>query len=206
MSDALFEKVKLADGFFAVVLLGSIASCSNEDPVKQDVPEFISSVKLIFAPIGGGSEITATATDPDGLGSADIKVSGPIHLLKNVSYTLSFEILNNLAEPTDPEYNIGNEIEKEGDEHQFFFAWTNNVFSNPTGNGNIDNGSNLVNYNDEDVNGLPIGLSTSWTAMDVTSNGTFSLLLKHQPVLKSNTSTSSDGETDIDLTFDITVE
>src|SRR6187551_2017223 len=114
MNNALFENVKRASGFLAIVLLGLITSCSNEDPVKQDVPEFISSVKLIFAPIGGGSEITATATDPDGLGSADIKVSGPVHLVKNVSYNLSFEILNNLAAPTDPEYNIGDEIEKEG--------------------------------------------------------------------------------------------
>ena len=206
MNNALFENVKRASGFLAIVLLGLITSCSNEDPVKQDVPEFISSVKLIFVPVGVGGVITATATDPDGLGSADIEVTGPIQLAKNVSYTLTFEILNNLASPSDPEYDIDSEIEKEGDEHQFFFAWTNNVFSNPTGNGNIDNRSDLVNYNDEDVNGLPIGLSTVWTATEVTSTGKFSLLLKHQPDLKSSTSTSSDGETDITLTFDITVE
>jgi hypothetical protein len=206
MNNALFEKVKFVGSFLAIVLLGLITSCSNEDPVKQDVPEFISSVKLIFVPVGVGGVITATATDPDGLGSADIEVTGPIHLVKNVSYTLTFEILNNLAAPTDPEYDIDDEIEKEGDEHQFFFAWTNNVFSNPAGNGNIDNRGDLVNYNDEDVNGLPIGLSTTWTATDVASTGTFRLLLKHQPDLKSNTSTSSDGETDITLTFDVTVE
>jgi hypothetical protein len=206
MNNSLFEKVKIVGSFLAVAVLGLITSCSNEDPAKQDVPEFISSVKLMFVPAGVGGVVTATATDPDGLGSADIEVTGPIHLVKNVSYTLTFEILNNLAAPTDPDYNIGDEIQEEGDEHQFFFAWTNTVFSNPTGNGNIDNRSDPVNYNDEDVNGLPIGLSTTWTATDVASTGTFSLLLKHQPDLKSNTSTSSDGETDITLTFDITVE
>ncbi len=200
------KKTKLFASIFAMISLASTTGCGNEDPVKQDVPEFISSVELIFTPVGGGTIVTTTATDPDGLGSGNITVKDPISLAKNVTYTLTFEILNNLAAPTDPEYNIGNEIAKEGHEHQFFFAWTNNVFSNPTGNGNIDNRSDPVNYIDKDVNELPLGLSSSWMTTDVASSGTFTLLLKHQPDVKSATSTSSDGETDIDLRFDITVK
>ncbi|MEO7992130.1 MAG: hypothetical protein ABI663_21440 [Chryseolinea sp.] len=206
MNNFLFRKIKQVGSILVMISLAAITGCNNEDPAKQDVPEFISSVKLIFTPVGGGTTISATATDPDGLGSGSITIDHPINLVKNASYTLTFEILNNLAAPTDPEYNIGNEIEEEADEHQFFFAWTNNVFSNPTGNGNIDNRSDPLNYNDEDANGLPIGLVTSWTATDVASAGTFKVLLKHQPNLKSNTTSSTDGETDIDLTFDITVE
>lgn len=198
--------VKLLNCITVLVSFGLLASCNNPDPVKQDVPEFISSVELIFTPLGAGTIVTAIATDPDGIGSGNIKVDGPINLTKNTEYTLSFEILNNLAAPMDPQYNIGNEIEAEGDEHQFFFSWTNTVFSNPSGDGNIDNRSDPLNYIDQDVNGLPIGLSTLWTTTDVASTGKFSLLLKHQPDLKSNTSTARDGETDIDLTFDITVE
>lgn len=206
MNNLLFRKAKQVGGLLAMISLGVMTGCNNDDPVKQDVPEFISSVELIFTPVGGGTVVTATATDPDGLGSGNITVDGSINLTKNVTYTLTFEILNNLAAPTDAEYNISAEIEEEGDEHQFFFSWTNNVFTNPTGNGNIANRNDVVNYNDEDVNGLPIGLSTSWTAKDVASSGKFTVLLKHQPELKSNTTTSSDGETDIDLIFDITVE
>jgi hypothetical protein len=201
------KKTKLLASIFAIISLASITGCDNEDPVKQDVPEFVSSVELLFTPTGGGTAVTAKAIDLDGLGSGDMTVDGPINLAKNVTYTLTFEILNNLADETDPEYNIGNEIEEEGDEHQFFFEWTN-VFSNPAGNGNIDNRNDPVNYSieDKDINGLPIGLSTSWTTTDVASSGTFTVLLKHQPDLKSGTSTSSDGETDIDLTFTINVE
>ncbi len=206
MNNLPIRKAKQVGCILGLISLGLLSSCSNDDPIKQDVPEFISSVKLIFTPVGGGTAVSATATDPDGFGSGGITIDHPISLVKNVSYTLTFEILNNLAVPTDPEYNIGNEIEEEGVEHQFFFSWTNTVFSNPTGNGNIDNRSDPLNYNDEDANGLPIGLVTSWTATDVASSGTFKILLKHQPDLKSNTTTSSDGETDIDLTFDITVE
>jgi len=205
MRSLTLEKVKLLGSILLIVCFSFLMGCSDEDPVKQDVPEFISSVKLIFTPVTG-AVVTATASDPDGIGPGDITVSGPIKLIKNVPYKLSFEILNNLAAPTDPEYNVSDEIEEEGDEHQFFFAWTNSIFSNPIGNGNIDNPSDPLNYADEDVNGLPIGLLTNWTVTDIATTGTFTLLLKHQPDLKSNTSTSNDGETDLDLTFDVTVE
>ena len=90
--------------------------------------------------------------------------------------------------------------------HLFFFGWTNNVFSDPSGNGNIDARFDNVNYEDEDVNGLPIGLTTSWTTTDVASTGTFQIVLKHQPDLKSEESSSSIGETDLDIPFTINVQ
>ena len=160
---------------------------------------------LIFTPAGGGAAITATATDPDGEGIQDLEVDGPINLAKNTTYTLSITLVNELAEPTDPEYNITEEVEEESDEHMFFFAWNNNVFSNPAGNGNVDNRNDAVNYNDEDDNGLPLGLSTTWTTTDVTAAGTFQVILKHQPDLKSASSTAAVGESDVDIEFTIAV-
>lgn len=179
--------------------------CDNDDPAKEDTPELITSVALIFTPAAGGAAITATATDPDGEGIQDLEVDGPINLAKNTTYTLSITLVNELADPTDPEYNITEEVEEEGDEHVFFFAWTNNVFSNPAGNGNVDNRNDAVNYNDEDDNGLPLGLSTTWTTTDVTANGTFQVILKHQPDLKSASSTAAVGESDVDIEFTIAV-
>jgi hypothetical protein len=204
--NTFLKNIKQFGGALVIASFGALASCNNEDPVKQNVPEFISSVKLIFTPAGGGTAITANAVDPDGIGPGSIVVSGPISLTKNVSYTLTLEILNNLAAVSDPDYNVGAGIQEESDVHQFFFAWTSNVFLNPAGNGNIDSRNDPLNYNDEDINGLPLGLSTSWTASDVAATGTFRILLKHQPDLKSETSTSNDGESDIDLTFDVNVE
>jgi hypothetical protein len=110
-----------------------------------------------------------------------------------------------LAKPTAPEYDVTAEVEEEKDEHMFFFAWTGNTFSDPTGNGNVDNRSDAVNYDDLDSKSLPLGLETSWTTINATGSGTFQVILKHQPSLKSATTTSTDGETDLDVTFNLTV-
>jgi len=159
---------------------------------------------LTFTPSGGGTVVTASATYPDGEGVQDIMVDGPINLAAGVTYTLAVTLINELAEPTDEEYNVSEEVEEEADEHIFFFAWTNNVFSDPAGNGNIDNRADPLNYEDEDANRQPLGLETTWTA-GTAASGTFRVVLKHQPDLKTATSDVNVGETDLDVTFTITV-
>lgn len=182
-----------------------ISGCDDDDPVKEDVPELITKVTLTFTPSGGGSPLVVTATDPDGEGIQNIVADGPITLAAATSYDMSITLVNALAQPSDPAYNITAEVEEEGDEHMFFFSWTNNVFSSPTGNGNIDSRADAVNYEDEDANGLPLGLHTLWTTADA-SSGIFRVILKHQPDLKSDTSDSSIGETDLDITLTVTVD
>ena len=117
---------------------------------------------------------------------------------------MTITLVNGLANASDPAYDVTAEVEEEGDEHMFFFSWTNNVFNDPTGNGNIDNRNDDVNYEDEDANGLPLGLETFWTTAS-TSSGNFRVVLKHQPELKSATSDSNTGETDLDITFVINI-
>lgn len=193
--------------FMAVSSLVLTTACNDDDdPKKEDTPELITQAKLTFTPIGGGSTVVVTATDPDGEGVQDISVDGPISLDADKSYELSIALINGLADPSDAEYNITAEVEEESDEHMFFFSWTNNVFADPSGNGNVDNRDDAVNYNDEDANGLPLGLSTSWTTAAATASGTFRVMLKHQPDLKNATSTSSTGESDLDIEFDIVVD
>lgn len=189
---------------FAVAGVVSLTSCSDDDPQKEDVPELITKATLTFTPAGGGTSITVSATDPDGEGVQDIQVDGAINLAANTTYTLTLALINELAEPSSPEYNIADEVEEEGDEHMFFYGWTGDVFSNPTGNGNMDSRADVVNYEDSDNNGYPIGLTTSWTT-GATSTGTFRLVLKHQPDLKTSTSDVNAGETDLDIEFDINV-
>ena len=53
---------------------------------------------------------------------------------------------------------MNEEIEEEAAEHQFFFAFTEGAFTNPTGNGNIDNASDPIVYNDTDGNGIQLDL------------------------------------------------
>jgi hypothetical protein len=182
-----------------------LGGCDDDDPKKENTPELITEATLTFTPTGGGATVTVTATDPDGEGVQDLTVDGPINLVVNKTYTLSVELINGLADPSEEEYDITAEVEEEGDEHMFFFAWTNDVFSDPAGNGNVDNRTDDVNYNDEDDNGLPLGLSTSWTTVASAASGTFRIMLKHQPDLKSASSTSATGESDMDLTFTINV-
>lgn len=103
--------------------------------------------------------------------------------------------------------DIGAEILEEGDEHQIFFAFTNDAFSNPLGDGNIDNASEPLVYDDEDVNGRPIGLETKWTTGDETiTNGEFRVRLMHQVLpLKTDSSDSETGDKDFDITFKLNI-
>jgi hypothetical protein len=193
----------VAGALMSVTLL---SGCKDDDPKKEDTPELITKATLTFTPIGGGAPVVASATDPDGEGVQDIVVDGAINLAIDTDYTLTLTLINELAEPTDPAYDITAEVEEEGAEHMFFYSWTNNVFSNPTGNGNIDNRADGMNYNDSDENGLPVGLSTNWSSATSTASGTFRVLLKHQPDLKSTTSDSNTGETDLDITFTLNIQ
>lgn len=197
--------IRLLMASMVVVLTALLSGCGDDDPEKEDTPELITYATLTFTPTGGGASVIVKATDPDGEGVQDLIIDGPINLLTNKTYVLTIELINGLADPSEPEYDITAEVEEEGDEHLFFFGWTNNVFSNPAGNGNIDNRTDAVNYNDEDDDGLPLGLNTSWTTATTAASGTFRVLLKHQPDLKSATSTSSMGESDLDLTFTIAI-
>jgi len=189
----------------ALLLFSLFSGCNGDDPQKEDTPEMITKVTLTFTPQGGGSAVVVTATDPDGEGVQDIIVDGSIILSANKSYMLDVTLTNALAQPSEPAYDITGEVRQESDEHLFFFGWTNNVFNDPTGDGNIDNRNDDVNYEDADENGLPVGLETFWTTA-AKSSGTFRVILKHQPGSKTSSSGSTVGETDLDISFVIQVE
>ena len=191
-------------GCLAIALF-PLSGCETDDPIREDVPELITKVTLTFTPADGGEPIVGTATDPDGDGVQDIQVDGPIHLSAKTNYSLDITLINALAQPTDPEYNVTEEVEEEADEHIFFFSWTEGLFSDPAGNGNSDNRNDAMNYADEDNNGFPLGLNTSWTTGDAGS-GDFRVILKHQPDIKAATSDATVGETDVDIAFEIQIQ
>ena len=189
---------------YAVLTLFIFTACEDDDatPAEENEEEVITDVKLIFTP-ASGSVVTATAQDPDGEGVQELQVSGSIDLAVNASYTLTYEIMNNLETPGE---DIGEEIKEEDAEHQLFFSFTDGAFTSPTGNGNIDNASDPINYNDQDDNGNPVGLSTSWTAGDALTSGSFTVRLQHQPDVKTSTSTATTGDTDFELTFVLNIQ
>ena len=189
---------------YTVLTLFIFTACEDDDatPAEENEEEVITDVKLIFTP-ASGSVVTATAQDPDGEGVQELQVSGAINLVSGSSYTLTYEIMNNSETPGE---DIGEEIKEEDAEHQLFFSFTDGAFTSPTGNGNIDNASDPINYNDQDDNGNPVGLSTSWTAGDALSSGSFTVRLQHQPDVKTSTSTATTGDTDFELTFVLNIQ
>jgi len=196
---------------FYIASIFLFSACKENDPKREDTPELITKVILTFSPTTGGSPVIVSATDPDGEGVQNIKMDGAINLTVGKTYTMQIELINGLAEPSSGDYRVTTEVSEKGDEHQFFFSWTNNAFSDPSGNGNIDNRSDPLNYaggtDSKDVNGRPLGLTTTWTtAANATSGSTFRILLKHQPGLKSDTSDASQGETDLDVSFTLNVQ
>jgi len=127
----------------------------NEDPDAppcENEEEIITDVTLTFTPIGGGTTVTASAQDPDGPGPLPLQILNDIELVESTEYEMSITLFNSIENE-----DITEEIEEEADEHMFFFEWTNDIFASPTGNGNVDNRPDPVNYNDFDGDGLPVG-------------------------------------------------
>lgn len=189
--------------FMAAGLLFNTSCQKDEDdaPPAENEEEIITDVLLTFTPEGGGTAITATAKDPDGEGVDDLEVTKDIELAPNTTYTLSITLENSIEME-----DITEEVEAEGDEHMLFFAFTDGVFGDPTGDGNLDNRADAINYGDTDKNSLPIGLSTTWTTGSATSDANFRVVLKHQPDLKTASSGSTDGSTDLDLSWKLTIQ
>ena len=198
-------------GFIAILFTAlTITGCGDDDDGNEPTPappveneeEVITDVKLVFTNVSDSTDkVEARAQDPDGEGVQELQILDTIRLDVSKTYQLSFEIFNNLETPGE---DIGEEIEEEDDEHKIFYSFSNNAFTSPAGNGNIDNSSDAVNYDDFDGNGNPVGLLTTWTtpAIPLVTGSTFTTRLQHQPDgIKTSTSTANDGDTDFDLTF-----
>lgn len=201
-----FKNLQLLAILFTVI---TIIGCSNDDdvaPEEENEVEVFTDVTLVFTNTADVNDVvTASAQDPDGTGIQELQILDAITLASDTEYTLTYEILNAL-DPADIE-DIGSEILEEDNEHQFFFSFTENVFANPTGNGNIDAAADPINYNDADENGNPVGLSSTWTTSSTASSGaSFTVRLQHQPDVKTATSGSNDGDTDFALTFALNIE
>ena len=182
-----------------VASISFFSACDDDDVPEFNEEEIITDVILNFTPQDGGDPIIVTAQDPDGEGPEDIAPTGTINLNANTTYDLKIELLNSVANES-----ITEEVEQEADEHLFLFSWSDELFTDPDGNGNIDNRTDPLNYNDEDINGLDLGLSSTYTTNDP-ATGQFRVVLKHQPEIKSATSSITDGETDVDITWNVQV-
>jgi len=188
---------------FAFLFL--ISACNNDDdaPAPENPEEEITDVVLIFTNNADANDVVrATAKAPDGTGVQELMVeTNPIILKANATYTLTYEVKNG------DEDVLAEDILKEKEEHQVFYAFTDGIFTSPTGDGNVGagNAADPVNYVDKDANNNNLGFQTTWET-GAARTGTFRAILKHQPDVKSATSTTEDGGTDFDLTFNLTIQ
>ena len=194
----------------AIVFTG----CGDDDaPEAENPEEEINRVIMTFTPVDendtptGSGVVTVDWFDAD-LEGPGVPEQDDIVLVANTTYLLSWGI--ELVLNGETEDILGDDISKEQDQHQFFYSFTTDIFDTPAGNGNIDaREDDAVIYLDKDENDLPVGLSTRWTTGDA-ATGTFTTVLKHQPpangtAVKTATSTTADGGTDIDLNWDLTI-
>ncbi len=171
----------------------SLTSCKDddEDPDdhdhdhdhEHDETELITTMRLTFSDVNG-QQTTASFSDPDGPGGNDPSIDTIALPFDGAPYTVNIEVLDE-SDPDDVE-DITAEIEEEDNEHLFCFTPSSNNLS--------------VAYNDEDENGLAVGLQTTWTLQDV-FNGSIKIELKHQPGEKDGS--CGIGETDIEVTFPV---
>jgi len=186
-----------------LIVAALVTGCrDDEEPDVVNEPEVITDVTLVFT-AADGTVVRASAQDPDGEGVEELEILDEITLKTGTTYTLTYEIFNNLDTPGE---DIGEEIEEEDDEHQIFFSFTEGAFANPTGNGNIDNASDPINYNDADDNNRPVGLNTTWETGSSAVTGTFTAKLQHQPDVKTDDSGANDGDTDFELEFVLNIQ
>lgn len=170
-------------GLLSVVII----SCSKDDdspePINEE--EVITNMTVVLNP--GNITLKSQDLDSDGPNAPNVTVSG--NLSANTTYTGSVTFLNELESPAE---DITEEVEEEDDEHQVIFVSSGVALSvsdlNTDGNGN-------------DL-GTQFSLSTA-----AAGSGTLRIVLRHEPTKPNDgTLAGAGGETDIDVSFNVTVE
>lgn len=191
--------MKLPFLFFVLLLIG-MSGCKDDAPAQEASAKEITKVQLIFSDKAGGAPITVNAVDPDGAGPMPLETL-PYELEAASEYDLFLKLENEITGE-----DLTRQIEGAADQHMVFFGFSEGLFVSPEGDGNIDARADRVNYLDRDAKQLPLGLITAWVTGDAGEKGTLRLMLKHQPNVKSETSSSSDGITDLDISWEVSLK
>ena len=175
--------------FIALAVIALSFSSCRKDPEDVNEEEVITTLNYILT--GGGSTVTLSFQDLDGDGGDAPTVTGDT-LAANTTYAGSLELLNEVEGE-----DITEEIEEEDEDHQFFFQTTGDI---------------NVAYDAEDVDadGNPVGLQNILTT-GAAGDGTVTVILRHEPDkggdgVADGDITNAGGETDIEVTFDVTVQ
>jgi hypothetical protein len=191
MLNTVFKNKWMA--MMAVVGMFVFSSCDNDDPEPENETEVITRMEVKFTNNADATNVVfARFNDLDGPGGVEPTLTHP-SLRPGATYTVTIELFNDLEGE-----DITKEILEEADEHQFFFIQTNSVFS-------------TIEYLDQDKNGRPLGLRNRFVTRGTAGNGTLRIVLRHEPnkalpdVIAGNIANAG-GDTDIDVTFNVTIQ
>lgn len=180
--------------FLWVAILFIAESCSTKSPEPTNEQELITKVLVNFVPvIAGNPTVTYSYSDLDGPGGNAPQIAASGSLKANISYSVSVQFLDESKTPTK---TITTEVSEEAEEHQVFFV--------KGGTLNVS-----FNYSDKDKDNRPLGLL--WTATTgAASTGTLRVVLKHKldkaaTGVASGDLTNAGGDTDVDVTFNVTI-
>ena len=176
------------------ISLLAVISCSDDpdDPVIENEEEVITTLTYTLTPAEGGSAVVLQYQDLDGDGPNQPTITNGT-LSAETSYSGALTLLNETESPAE---SITEEIEEEDADHQFFFASTVTGLT--------------VAYGDTDGDGKPVGLASTLTT-GAAGSGNLTVTLKHEPDksasgVSDGDMTNAGGETDISVTWTITVE
>ena len=169
----------------------TFTACSEDDHDEHDDHDHENEVitTVDYTLTNGSDEVTLTFFDLDGMGGneGEATVSGP--LTANTTYTGITEFLNATEDPVE---NVTEEIMEEDDEHEIFY--TSTIAGLTFTKTDVDGNDNLL------------GLKTLVTTGEAGS-GSITIVLKHEPTKPNNGSAEdAGGSTDIEVTFNVTVQ
>lgn len=180
----------------ALTALLTFNGCKKKEDPKPtpNEEELITTVKLKVK----NTLLTSDSTeviwkDTDGNGG-NPPVIGTLTIKANSFYSGYLTLLD--ESHAGHTHNINDEINNEKAEHQFFYQATGNM--------------NNFAYVDFDQNSKPVGLRFSFQT-GAAGSGTLKITLKHKPNksatgVSSGDITNAGGETDIEVTFPVTIQ
>ena len=175
--------------FFMLVLF---SACTDDPPEVELEEEEITTLFYTLDPDDGGDAVIFSFRDLDGEGGDAPTILGGT-LKANTNYTGTLNLLNEAESPTE---SITEEIRELDEEHQFFFARSEEL--------NVS-----FAYVDVDENNQPVGLETQLQTGDA-SEGMLQITLRHEPNksaagVSNGQIDNAGGETDIEVIFDVTI-
>lgn len=167
----------------------ALAACGDSSTAPGGEQEVISRVTLTLTPTTG-APIVSFIDDADGNGpQAPSAQSGVITLTRGATYTGTVKFENRLENPPE---DITEEVEEEDDEHRVYYTVTGAGIT--------------ITTLDTDGAGRPLGLRYRVVAGSAAGAGAMRVVLCHyDDAPKVATSTSCQGDTDINVVFNYTV-